>query len=232
MYFCWKCGSRYPAYQNWCPVCMDGGTVIIEPIRPPAAMRTQLQAANARELVGRKWSMVESAAYPNLSMSKGALVAIWGQPGGGKSTFATRYVDRLAGAVVYFSAEEKLGPTLAARLERCGVTRADFHAIGQASIDELCQFSIDTKAVALVIDSIAMTNIRPEDLRRLLEAAHVNALLYVMHATKANEAAGSNAYLHEADVVVSVAGMKWTVTKSRYQPTNGSAFNVLSQSVS
>ena len=211
---------------------MDSGTVIIEPIRPPAEMRTQLQAASARELVGRKWSLVESSAYPQLSLSRGALVAIWGQPGSGKSTFATRFVDGLVGAVVYFSAEEKLGPTLAARLERCGVTRADFHAIGQASIDELCMFGINARAIALVVDSIQMTNIRPEDLRRLLEAARVRSLLYVLHATKANEAAGSNAYLHEADVVVSVADMRWTVTKSRYQPTDGNSFSVLPSSVS
>lgn len=220
MYFCWKCSSRYPIYREWCSVCMDSGTVLIEPMRPRAAMRTQLQTASARDLVKRKWSTLESRAYPELLVSKGALVAVWGDPGGGKSTFATRYADRLDGPIVYFSAEEKLGPTLAARLERCGVRRADFHAVGQGSVDELVGLCRTVSAACLVIDSVAVTAIRPEDLRRLLEAAQVDVLIYIMHATKAGFAAGSNAYLHEADVVVEIIAMQWTVTKSRYQSTD------------
>lgn len=221
MYFCWRCASRYPIYRPWCSVCQDSGTVLVEPIRPAATMRSELQVASARDLVKRKWSTLESAAYPQLSVSRGALVAVWGQPGSGKSTWATRYVDRCAGAVVYFSAEEKLGPTLAARLERCGVRRADFHAVGQGSIDELCELARSVHAVALVIDSIQMTAIRPEDLRRLLEAAGVGVLLYILHATKSNVAAGVNTYLHEADVVIEVTALRWSVTKSRYQATDG-----------
>jgi len=217
VYFCWRCGSRYPTHQAWCTVCQDSGTVVIEPIRPSAQMRTQMQAASARDLVGRKWTLVESAAYPELCLSRGALVALWGQPGSGKSTFATRFANGLVGAVTYYSAEEKLGPTFAGRLERCGVTRADFFAVGQASIDDLCEFCSSVRAVALVVDSVQMTTIRPEDLRRLLEAASVDVLVYILHATKENAAAGSNAYLHEADVVVQAADLQWTLTKSRYQ---------------
>jgi len=219
MYFCWKCSSRYPIYREWCSVCMDSRTVLIEPVRPAAAMRTQLQTSTARDLVKRKWTTLESQAYPDLLISKGALVSVWGDPGGGKSTFATRYADRLDGPVVYFSAEEKLGPTLAARLERCGVHRADFHAVGQGSVDELVDLCRAVGAICLVIDSIAMTTIRPEDLRRLLEAAQVDVLMYIMHATKAGTAAGSNAYLHEADVIVAIIAMQWSITKSRYQAT-------------
>jgi predicted ATP-dependent serine protease len=131
--------------------------------------------------------------------------------------------------VVYYSAEEKLGPTFAARLERCGVKRDDFYAIGQASVDDLCEFCIARHAVALVVDSIQMTTIRPEDLRRLLEAARAATLVYVLHATKAGEPAGANSYLHEADVVIRVAELRWTVTKSRYQEADGVAREVLRQ---
>ncbi len=223
MWFCWKCQSRYPVHRAWCAVCQDAGTIAIEPVRPQAHMRTELQVASARDLVARKWTTVESRAYPELLVSRGALVALWGQAGGGKSTLATRYVDGLRGAVVYFSAEEKLGPTLAARLERCGVRRADFHAVGQASVDELVTYCREVRAVALVVDSIPMTSFRPEDLRRLLEACGVDVLVYVLHATKENAAAGLNAYLHEADVVVEVSALAWTVRKSRYQATDGTA---------
>ena len=200
--------------------------MLVEPVRPLAAMRTQMQTASARELVARKWTTVESRAYPQLSVSRGALVAVWGQPGSGKSTWATRYVDQLEAPVVYFSAEEKLGPTLAARLERCGVMRADFHAVGQASIDELVAFCRARHAAALVIDSVQVTALRPEDLRRLLEAAGIDVLVYALQATKDGQAAGSLSYLHEADVVVEVAAMTWRITKSRYQPTPPLALSV------
>jgi len=222
MYFCYTCSSRYPIYREWCSVCQDGGTVIVEPIRPSAGMRSELQTATARDLVKRQWSMVESKAYSNLLVGKGALIGVWGQPGSGKSTWATRYINGIPGPVLYYSAEEKLGPTLAARLERCGVKRADFHIIGQGSIDDLCEMSRLKHTTALVIDSIAMTSIQPTDLRRLLEAASVSVLVYVMHSTKDGQAAGSNAYLHEADVVVCVEAMTWTLEKSRYQPLGGS----------
>ena len=227
MWFCWKCQSRYPIYRQWCAVCQDGGTIAIEPVRPQVQMRAQLQVASARELVARKWTTVESRSYPDLAVSRGALVALWGQAGGGKSTFATRYLDGLQGAVVYGSFEEKLGPTLAGRLERCGVTRASFHAVGQASMDELVAYCREVRAVALVVDSIPMTAIRPEDLRRLLEASGVDVLVYVLHATKENGAAGANTFLHEADVVVEVTALAWTLRKSRYQNLDGTARPVL-----
>lgn len=190
-------------------------------------MRTELQVSSARELIKRKWSTLESKAYPELLLSKGALVAVWGPPGAGKSTFATRYVDGLVRPVLYFSAEEKLGPTLAARLERCGVTRADFHVVGQGSIDAVCSMSTNVGAVALVLDSVSMTTIQPGDLRRLLESASVDVVLFLLHATKEGLAAGPNAYLHEADVIVELAAMRWHVTKSRYQQTDGATHPVL-----
>jgi len=228
-YFCWKCQSRYPTRVVWCVVCQDGGTVVVEPQRPQSQLRSQLQAASARDLIGRSWTLVESRAYPELSVSRGALVAVWGAAGGGKSTLATRFADGLAGAVVYMSAEEKLGPTVASRLQRCSVTRADFHVVAQANIDELVAFCRDVRAIALVIDSISMTSIRSEDLRRLVEASGVGVLVYLMHATNEGQAGGVTAWLHEADVVVEVSAMTWTVRKSRYQALDGTARPVLTR---
>lgn len=227
MYVCLKCSARYPVYTPWCTACLTDRMVVLEPSLPAAAMRSELQVSSARELVKRKWSTLESKAYPALVLSKGALVAVWGPPGAGKSTFATRYVDGLVRPIVYFSAEEKLGPTLAARLERCGVTRADFHVVGQGSIDAVCAMSTNVDAVALVLDSVSMTTIQPGDLRRLLEAAGVDVVLFLLHATKDGQAAGSMAFLHEADVIVELETMRWRASKSRYQQTDGTRHPVL-----
>ena len=217
MYICFQCQSRYPVNNGWCVVCVTSGTIMLEPKRPRAGHRDGFQATSARELLKRKWSMVESRAYPELRLGRGALLAAYGPPGGGKSTLATRWANGLEGPAVYYSAEERLGPTVAERLERCGVTRADFHVIGQGSIDEVIGFARETKAHALVVDSLQAVTIRPEELRPLREAAGVDVLVVVSQVTKAGLAAGENAVLHELDVVLRVEDMRWAIEKSRYQ---------------
>lgn len=222
MYICIGCHSRYPHYVSWCSVCQDDHTVLLEPQRPHAQHRVELQAATARELVGRQWNLTESKTYPELRVGSGALVAVYGAPGSGKSTWATRWADGLPGPVVYLSIEERLGPTVGARLERCGVKRSDFHIIGQGPIDQVLAFCRDRKAVALVIDSISCTSVQPEELRRLLESGGLRVLLYLLQVRKDGRAAGANAYLHESDATILVADLHWHIEKSRYQePIHG-----------
>jgi len=218
-FVCFQCQSRYPVNNGWCSICLESGTILIEPIRPRAAMRGELQSASARDLVKRSWSMVESSAYPDFVVGRGGIVAAYGAPGAGKSTFATKWLDGIDGAVVYGSFEERLGPTVGSRLSRLGVHRADFHVVGQGSVDELVGLCRDVKARGVVIDSINVTTLQPSDLRRFVESSRVMVLLFVLQVTKENKAAGSNAFLHEADVVLQVSESKCLVSKSRYQAT-------------
>jgi len=192
---------------------------MLEPIRPRARMRGELQQATARELVKRSWSLLDSSAYPDFIVGRGGLVALYGAPGGGKSTVATRWLDGVDGAVVYGSFEERLGPTVSGRLSRLGIKREDFHVVGQGAVDELVTLCRDVNARAAVIDSIGVTTLQPADLRRFVESSKVLALLFVLQVTKDGKAAGSNSYLHEADVVVQVADARCVVEKSRYQQT-------------
>lgn len=227
-YVCIYCASEYDSNPGWCSVCMESGTLMLKPRRPHSELAGQLQTMSARELVGRSWTMVESSAYPELRLSRGAIVLLHGGPGSGKSTWATRFADKLDGPVVYYSAEEKLGPTVADRLNRCGVTRADFHVVGQGALDAVVQLARDSKAVALIVDSVTLTTLRPADLRRLGHSAGVGVLVCTQQVTKAGEAAGPMSFAHEADVTIAVADLRWRVEKSRYQEADGRAHAVVS----
>jgi predicted ATP-dependent serine protease len=192
-------------------------TVLLEPKRSSAAHRGGLQVQSARELVKREWSILASKTYSDIVLGPGALVAIYGSPGQGKSTFALRYADGLPGAIVFFSAEEKLGPTMTEKLSRLSIKRADFHVVAQGSIDAVAGLCRDVKAQALVIDSISVSTLQPQELRPLLESSGVQALVWTQQATKDGRAAGANAYLHESDVVLLIREKQWHLEKSRYQ---------------
>ena len=216
-WICYQCSTRYDARVAWCVVCLSAGSIIMEPRRPPSAVAGALQAASARDLVARTWTLVSSAPYPELRLLRGALVALYGPPGAGKSTMLLRLLDGLARPVVLVSAEERLGPAVGERLSRLGVHRADFHVIGQGATDDVIAFTRRARADALGLDSVSATPLQPADLRRLMEAAGVGLLAATVQVTKAGLPAGSNVLLHEADVVIAVEAMAWRVEKSRYQ---------------
>lgn len=210
---------------------MSAGSVILEPRRPPSAVAGALQTASARDLVARTWTLVASAPYPELRLLRGALVALYGPPGAGKSTMLLRLLDGLARPVVLVSAEERLGPAVGERLSRLGIHRPDFHVIGQGGVDDVVAFARRVRADALGLDSVSATPIQPSELRRFMEAAGVGILAATVQVTKAGLPAGSNTLLHEADAVVHVEDMKWHVEKSRYQAT-GLSGSVLTVGVS
>lgn len=223
MYLCFQCSTGYPAHQSFCWVCLSAGTIIVAPQRPPSAVAGELQAATARDLVARAWTLIEPSAYPSLRLLRGALVVLYGPPGAGKSTMLVRLLDSLQTPVVLFTAEERLGPTVGERLARLGVTRSDFHLVGQSSVDDLVAFCRRVRAHALGLDSVTATTLTVADLRRVAHAAGVGVCAATLQVTKSGTAAGSNMLLHEADVVLRLDGLAWTVEKSRYQPAGVAA---------
>ena len=216
-YTCVNCGAGYSQYTGFCLSCFQDKTIVLKPQMPQTKMRSEMQLLTAKELVKREWSVEESKTYPSVRVSQGSLIAVYGVPGGGKSTFVTKYADGFSGPVVYYSAEEKLGPAIATRMSRLGIHRSDFYIVGQAAVDDIIELCREVKAIALVVDSVSATTIQPEDLRRLLEATGCAIVLYVLQSTKAKQAAGSNAFLHESDVTVKIESLQWKLEKSRYQ---------------
>ncbi len=216
-YICIRCRSRFPVNTGYCTYCMEGGTIMLEPVRPRSSVGTGFQATSARDLVKAEWTRVDHVCYEDLEIGVGGIVLVYGDPGAGKSTFVTKLLDGIKGPVVYLAAEEKIGPQVGERLNRLGVRRRDFSVVGQGALDDLVDHCRQMEAVALAVDSIQPTDLQPADLRPLVKATGIKTLICTMQVTKAGIAAGSNAYLHEGDCTVHVADGRWDLLKSRYQ---------------
>ena len=189
--------------------------------RPTAASDGALEVADAADLVRGSWTYLPLPAYPGLQVGTGALVVVYGPPGGGKSSLVTRALASVEGPVVLQSTEESPGPALAARLTRCGVRRRGIAVVGRATVDQVVDLCRARRAVVLAVDSVQMATYQPADLRHLLAilAPTLRAVIAVAQVNKGGRIEGREALVHEADVVLHVEGLRWTLTKSRYQPT-------------
>lgn len=216
---CVACGTWFDAHGSNCTSCLEAGTLMRVGSRAPAAIDLVPEITDAHSLAMAAWTRVETSAFPGLQLCGGALLVVYGPPGHGKSSFATRALDGLRGPVVLASVEEAPGPSLNARLSRCHVRRKDFAIVGRASVDQLADFVRDRKAIGLGVDSVQMAAFTSEELRHLLVVLPtLKVLVGVSQTNKRGEVEGRERLSHEADVVVQVSQLRWQVTKSRYQP--------------
>jgi hypothetical protein len=201
-----------------CPYCFEAGSLIRTGFRQSAAIDAVPEVTTAHALAMASWSLVECAPYPALRIGRGSLSVVFGAPGNGKSTFATKMLNGLRGPVVYQSVEEAVGPSLHDRLARCGVRRNDFYIVGRASVDQLADVVRTRQAVGLAVDSVQMAAFTPEELRHLLIVLpELQTIVAVAQVNAKGVIEGRNRLAHEADLVVSCEAMDWVVTKSRYQ---------------
>lgn len=225
MYQCFTCGSRYPVKVALCLVCL-GSLIGIAPQRPGAELDLQLHTATARELAARAWDMIGSRSYDELRLLVGGLVAVYGPPGSGKSTWLTCFLDGLKGPVGLIASEEGLSPSTSERLSRLNVRREDFYILSGGTLDDLVEQVRRKKVRGLGVDSVTETTFMPRDLRRIIAACGLDVLAFSLQVSKALTPSGSNRLVHEADVVIAVELGRWSVEKSRYQGPCG-PFEVL-----
>jgi predicted ATP-dependent serine protease len=220
---CIDCATRYPTRVAWCSYCSSQGRVVLIGQRPSAAIDQEPESADAASLAALAGEPVPVRAYPMILTGHGALAVLWGVPGGGKSTMAARWLNAVQGPVLYVSHEEGLGPTIAARLKRLGISRRDFRLIGRANVDQVVAEIRRSRPVAVAIDSVQAGVWEASDLRHLL-ALHprLSTILAVCQVNAKGAPEGRRGLIHEADLAVHVEGMAATVTKSRYSEiTNG-----------
>lgn len=215
---CLACGTGWAQRVQWCLQCHSQGLVVPASRRQPSAALSAPQHTTARALYAQTVDHLPVPAAPDLRVGLGALVLIHGPPSAGKSTLALRWLASIEGPVCLLSSEERLGPTLGARLQRLGVRRDDLTILGAVSVDYLAQVLRETRARALVVDSITTTTLSPSDLRQLLAVTGLGALLGVVQVAKDLTMRGSNTLAHEADVIVDVRDGRWSLVKSRFQP--------------
>jgi len=222
---CIDCSTAYPARVLWCAHCGARGRVVVLGRRPRAELDEVIEVADASTLARLAGTPAPLPGLDAVLVGHGALAVLVGESGGGKSTLAARLLDAQRGPVVYASAEEGLGPTLAGRLARLGISRKDYHLLGRATVDQVVGQLARTRAVALALDSVQSGGWEPSDLRHLL-AVHpqLRLLLAICQVNARGRPEGRHSLIHEADLVIEVAAMSAAITKSRYQEiTNATA---------
>lgn len=215
---CFRCATRFHDRVAWCPTCGAENLVGPSASRPRAAVESVPQVTTARELAAAQWSLITSSRYEAIRLMRGALVLVYGPPASGKSTFVLGFVDGLDLRSVVYLSEEGLAPAVGERLVRLGIRDERMCLVARSSLDHLTAQIQEHRAHVLVVDSVSATTLDPADLRHLLAVAKLRALFAVQQVNKAGEPAGTNALLHEADVVIQVDSSRWRVEKSRYQP--------------
>lgn len=215
---CIDCGSGYPARVSWCTGCASIGRVVLLGERPRAEIDDVVETGDAASLARLAGAPSPLPGLDGILAGHGALCVLWGPPNGGKSTLAARVLNGVAGPVLYASMEEGLGPTLANRLARLGITRRDYHLIGRATVDQVATEIRRRRAVAVAIDSVQASTWEPRDLRHLLAVQpQLRLLVAVCQVNAKGLPEGRRSLIHEADLALRVEGLRAALTKSRYQ---------------
>ncbi|MBI4700370.1 MAG: hypothetical protein HY744_04240 [Deltaproteobacteria bacterium] len=221
-YRCAACGRYYPARVDVCAACWRPGLVLLWPARHAAEVDAVAEVTTAAALCRAAWDETRVGAYPDLRIGRDTLLVATGGPGAGKTTWACRALDSVAGPVTMWAAETGPGPALAALLARLVVRRESFHVVGRADLDAVHRQLARSHAVALAVDSVQVAETEPDDLRHLLAVLpDLRLAVAVSQLNKAGVIEGAMRLAHEADVIVELHEMSWTLAKSRYQPIAG-----------
>jgi hypothetical protein len=227
MYRCIACGARFPVHSPLCSYCFASHSLILAPERARAAIDGEVELTDARTLARAVWQDVEMPSY-SFAVKRGALIVAVGPSGAGKSTLVARALDSMRTPVLLVSVEEPGGPSLALRLARVGVKRDDFFVCSRGSIDQVASIVRDNKVAAVGVDSVQRAMFEPRDLRHLLLTLPPLVVLFATsQVNKQGDIRGTEELRHEADVVLEVDEMRWTVSKSRYEEP-GASGDVLS----
>ncbi len=224
-YVCVDCRSWFDRHVPMCTACFAFGRVVLRPERARSNADYQPEVANARDIARTAWGELAVRTYPNLKLGPKSLVTVVGEAGAGKSTWCCRALDGIRGPVLLVSVEESIGPSLAARLGRAAVKRADFGVASACSVDQLVGLARQYEARAVAIDSVQTSVFSSRDLRHLAAILpKLELVVAVSQVNKQGRISGTNELEHECDVLVRCEqgsdGLTWHLEKSRYQPVD------------
>jgi len=177
--------------------------------------RDKPEIENASELVKRSNSYITSKSYPDIKFGAKGLVCVYGCPGAGKSTWLLKLLDGMEGEILYLSLEEALSDTLISKLKWLEISSKKFKVGYIRSLNELDALLADTDYVAIGIDSLSVSTLNIDDLRRMANSYNL-IVFFTLQVNKDGNPQGLMSNIHGADMVVSVDSGKWKIEKSRY----------------
>jgi adenylate kinase family enzyme len=173
---------------------------------------TELQSM-AFDLLTVKDEYANLFGYPE----RGFAMALYGAPGHGKSTFATRLAYDLAvdnGNGIYISAEEGFSQSLQQKSRSFKTNHLLFS--NHKTLNSIKAELQHTQYDVVVLDSIQQMAISPDDLKSLRNENPRTSFIYILQVRKDGEFKGDNRYAHDADIQLRLESYIPHVEKTRF----------------
>jgi predicted ATP-dependent serine protease len=179
---------------------------------------------SAKDLAAQDQQVFCLKAYPSIKTPSNAFIVVHGGEGSGKTSDCLRIAEGYQPSA-YAASEMKIGPSLAGYLRRLEIRAENLQIFDPATTDEIVEMA-SSGIRCLVLDSLSVLSLLPDDCTALAQGNDIIVIGILQH-NKRGDAAGSNAWLHAADVVIECDSMRWVLRKSRYQAIDGIAGEVL-----
>jgi len=152
-----------------------------------------------------------------LEIYRPLLICVTGPPSGGKTGLCYAIAACQAKApVTVLSLELPFGRAMQRLTRLSGLNRhPNALAVRQASATWLANRA--KKGGTLVVDSMGMSTLTADDLRRLLDAGF-EMILAIAQITKAGRMRGSMKLEHENDILIRCEDRTWVCLRSRFEP--------------
>lgn len=219
-FLCSGCGFTTVRWMGFCPQCRaEGSLVETDGSQGAAAESLALSNIDIGEEVRLPTGIAEIDRALGGGIVRGSVLLVGGEPGVGKSTLLLQMADRLAGPVLYASAEESASQ-IALRAGRLGLDAAQVDIVVGNSVEEILAAASQASPAALIIDSIqtvttdradgsagGVVQVR-ESAARFIDFAKKSGTVVVLvgHVTKDGSIAGPRTLEHMVDVVLYLEG--------------------------
>ena len=234
IYVCTECGHRAKNWMGKCPGCSSWDTMVEELESAGVSVGSKaVRTEKSRGSIVISEVVAESGARLSTGVKeldcilggglvKGATVLIGGEPGVGKSTLlmqAADWLSRVAGSVLYVTAEESL-IQLKIRAERLGTLSDRLKVLAENNIEVIQRVIDEEKPNAVILDSIQMVfwdvigsapgsvgQVRECAATLVAQAKRLDIPIFIVgHVTKEGSIAGPKVLEHMVDVVLQFEG--------------------------
>ena len=145
-------------------------------------------------------------------------MALYGQPGEGKSTWAVNFAHYLSnnfGKVLYNSSEEGISKSLQNKSK--DLRSQYLYFSNYRNFDDLKKEIEKGRYRFIFIDSINDMKITPEELQSLRNKFYKSGFVGILQSTKGGSFKGSNDFAHDCDIKIQFNNFQPIVEKNRYQ---------------